>query len=105
METGSNSSRIIVKTPVKKYIPEVIHSPRSKKKIELLPNFGVLRPKTKRALRNNETLLIRNQECIDELQARFSALQGRGDFLIKIKRSNSNVHLPNFFHCVGIIVL
>ena len=80
METGSNSSRIIVKTPVKKYIPEVIHSPRSKKKIELLPNFGVLRPKTKRALRNNETLLIRNQECIDELQARFSALQGRGDF-------------------------
>ena len=83
METGSNSSRIIVKTPVKKYIPEVIHSPRSKKKIELLPNFGVLRPKTKRALRNNETLLIRNQECIDELQARFSALQGWGDFPFK----------------------
>ena len=72
------SSTFLANVPVGNFVPPELNSPRSKKPIEQLPNFTVLDSKTKKALKEKESLLIRNRKCVEELQTRFAALQGSG---------------------------
>jgi len=76
-ESVSMSSTFLANVPVGSLVPPELNSPRSKKPMEHIPNFAVLDSKTKKALKEKESLLIRNRKCVEELQNRFAALQGQ----------------------------
>ena len=71
------NSRVLVTTPVTQFIPPDLNSPRAKKPVAHLGNFHVLDKRTNRTLLDKDKVLTKNRKCIEELQARFAAVQVR----------------------------
>jgi len=70
------NSRVLVTTPATQFIPPDLSSPRAKKPVAHLA-FHVLDKSTKRTLLDKDKVLANNRKCIEELQARFAAVQVR----------------------------
>ena len=57
-------------------IPAVINSTKSKRKVHQLRSFNLLDDADRQILLDKDKLLSQHRVCINELEARFKALQG-----------------------------
>lgn len=57
-------------------IPAVINSAKSKRKVHKLRSFNLLEDADRQILLDKDKLLSQHRVCINELEARFKALQG-----------------------------